>query len=143
MVVAANFVSVAARMSLVTFLGIYFVRQAGIDIAVVGAALLLEHGLRGALSPMFGALSDRIGRRVLLLVSAVATAAILPCFLLVTGPASLFAWSTAMGVVGAVNIPVSTKQISLASGGAVTMSKDDGKLVFTLDLDVADALILR
>jgi MFS family permease len=32
---------------------------------------------------------------------------VLPCFLLVTGPASLFAWSVAMGVAGAVNIPVS------------------------------------
>lgn len=42
-----------------------------------------------------------------------------------------------------VNVPVSTKQVSLASGGVVKMSKDAGKLVFTLDLDVADALILR
>jgi hypothetical protein len=42
-----------------------------------------------------------------------------------------------------VNVPVSTKQVSLASGGAVTLSNDNGKLVFTLDLEVADALILR
>ncbi len=42
-----------------------------------------------------------------------------------------------------VPISVSTKQVTLASGRAVTMSKDDGRLVFTLDLDVADALILR
>ena len=94
-------------MSLVTFLGIYFVRKAGIDIAIVGAAFLCEHGLRGALAPMFGAWSDRIGRRALLLVAALATAVILPSFLLVTGPAGLFAWSLAMGVAGAVNFPVS------------------------------------
>jgi MFS family permease len=106
-VVAANFLAVAARMSLVTFLGIYFVHKAGIDIATVGAAFLCEHGLRGALAPMFGAWSDRIGRRALLLGAALATAAILPCFLLVTGPAGLFAWSLAMGIAGAVNIPVS------------------------------------
>jgi MFS family permease len=106
-VVAANFLAVAARMSLVTFLGIYFVRHAGIDIAVVGAAFLCEHGLRGVLAPLFGALSDRIGRRWLLIGAALATAAVLPCFLLVTGPAMLFAWSIAMGVAGAVNIPVS------------------------------------
>lgn len=42
-----------------------------------------------------------------------------------------------------VNVPVSTKQVSLASGAAVKMSKEDGRSVFTLDLDVADALILR
>ena len=103
--VAANFLVVAARMSLVTFLGIYFVRKAGIDLATVGVALLLENVLRGVLAPMFGALSDRVGRRALLIAAALVTAAVLPCFLLVSGPASLFAWSVAMGVVGAVNMP--------------------------------------
>ena len=50
--VAANFIAVAARMSLVTFLGIYFVRKAGIDIATVGyntewsQELRLEESLR-------------------------------------------------------------------------------------------------
>ena len=43
-----------------------------------------------------------------------------------------------------VFLPVPTKQVSLASGGAVKTSKGDlGSTVFTLDLDVADALILR
>jgi len=94
-------------MSLVTFLGIYFVRKAGIEVATVGLAFLCEHGLRGTLAPVFGALSDRIGRRILLIAAAAATAVVLPCFLLVTGPATLFAWSVAMGIVGSVNIPVS------------------------------------
>lgn len=107
-VVAANFVAVAARMSLVTFLGIYFVHVAGIGLPSVGAAFLLESLLRGTLAPLFGALSDRVGRRALLLVSALATAAVLPCFLLVDGPASLFVWSVALGTVGAVNMPVAT-----------------------------------
>src|SRR5918912_1028726 len=86
-VVSANFIAVAARMSLVTFLGIYFVHKAAIDLAMVGVAFLCENGLRGLLAPMFGALSDRIGRRALLIASALATAIVLPCFLLVTGPA--------------------------------------------------------
>jgi MFS family permease len=110
-VVAANFVAVAARMSLVTFLGIYFVREAGIALATVGAAFLCENLLRGLAAPLFGALSDRIGRRPLLIVSAVATAAVLPCFLLVDGPAALFAWSLALGLTGAVNMPVATAQL--------------------------------
>jgi MFS family permease len=104
--VAANFIAVAARMSLVTFLGIYFVRKAGIDLATVGVAFLCEHLLRGAAAPLFGALSDRIGRRPLLIASAAASAVVLPCFLLVEGPASLFAWSLALGLTGAVNMPV-------------------------------------
>jgi MFS family permease len=93
-------------MSLVTFLGIYFVREAGIDLATVGLALLVEHLLRGVCAPFFGALSDRIGRKPLLLGAALVTAVVLPCFLLVRGPASLFAWSVAMGVAGAVKMPV-------------------------------------
>jgi MFS family permease len=93
-------------MSLVTFLGIYFVREAGIALATVGVAFLCENLLRGVLAPMFGALSDRVGRRPLLISAALATAAVLPCFLLVEGPLSLFAWSIGMGVVSAVKMPV-------------------------------------
>jgi MFS family permease len=93
-------------MSLVTFLGIWFVREARIDIATVGAAFLCEHLVRGMAAPLFGALSDRVGRRPLLIASALATAIVLPCFLLVDGPASLFAWSVALGATGAVNMPV-------------------------------------
>jgi predicted MFS family arabinose efflux permease len=107
-VVAANFIAVAARMSLVTFLGIYFVREAGIDLATVGVAFLCEHVLRGLAAPLFGALSDRVGRRPLLIGSAAITAVVLPSFLLVEGPLSLLAWSLALGVCGAVNMPVGT-----------------------------------
>jgi MFS family permease len=92
----------------VTFLGIYFVHQAGIDLATVGLAFLCENLLRGLLAPMFGALSDRIGRRSLLLGASLTTAAVLPCFLLVNGPLALFAWSAAMGIVSAVKMPVGT-----------------------------------
>jgi len=95
-------------MSLVTFLGIYFVRRAGIDLGTVGLAFLVESMLRGIAAPMFGALSDRVGRRALLIAAALATAVVLPCFLLVSGPASLFVWSVAMGIVGAINMPVAT-----------------------------------
>jgi len=107
-VIAANFVAVAARMSLVQFLGIYFVHRAGIDVTTVGLAFLAENLARGLLAPLFGALSDRVGRRVLLIGSSALTAAILPAFLLVDAPAPLFAWSLALGTVGAINIPVSS-----------------------------------
>jgi MFS family permease len=93
-------------MSLVTFLGIYFVREAGIALATVGVAFLCENLLRGLAAPMFGALSDRVGRRPLLIAASLATAAVLPCFLLVRGPLSLFAWSVAMGLASAVKMPV-------------------------------------
>jgi MFS family permease len=95
-------------MSLVTFLGIYFVRHAGIALATVGVAFLCESLMRGLAAPMFGALSDRVGRRGLLVGSALATAVVLPCFLLVDGPAALVAWSLALGLTGAVNMPVAS-----------------------------------
>jgi MFS family permease len=93
-------------MSLVTFLGIYFVREAGIALATVGAAFFCENLLRGLLAPLFGALSDRTGRRPLIVGASLLTAAVLPCFLLVQGPLSLFAWSLGMGVASAVTMPV-------------------------------------
>ena len=92
-------------MSLVTFLGIYFVREQGIAIALVGLAFLAENLSRGILAPFFGALSDRTGRRPLLLTGLIATAFVLPCFLLVRGPVSLFAWSLALGIAGAIQFP--------------------------------------
>ena len=93
-------------MSLVTFLGIYFVRKAGIELATVGVAFLCENLVRGLAAPLFGALSDRVGRRSLLIASAAMTAVVLPCFLLVEGPVGLFVWSLALGLTGAVNMPV-------------------------------------
>jgi MFS family permease len=77
-------------------------------VAVVGLAFLAENLARGLLAPMFGALSDRVGRRTLLLASAVLTAAVLPCFLLVRDPLTLVLWSLALGVTGAINMPVSS-----------------------------------
>ena len=108
MVVAASFIAVAARMSLVQFLGIYFVHRAGIDVTTEGLAFLCESAARGLAAPLFGALSDRLGRRPLLIASSLVTAVVLPAFLLVHGPVALLAWSLALGIAGAVNIPVSS-----------------------------------
>lgn len=108
LVVAGSFITVAARMGLVTFISIYFVRQAGIELPMVGIAFLVENLSRGVLSPGFGALTDRIGRRPVLLAGLLLNAIVLPCFLLVSGPVSLIAWSLAMGLAGATQWPVST-----------------------------------
>jgi len=47
------------------------------------------------------------------------------------------------GLQVTTNIEVPTKEVKLASGQPVKVSGADGKRVFTFDLDVADALILR
>jgi predicted MFS family arabinose efflux permease len=107
-VVAGNFIAVAARMSLVTYLGIYYVHKLGIAVALVGTALLIENLTRGLLAPFGGALGDRYGRRAPLIAGLLGNAAVLPCFLLVEGPASLIAWSVGMGLAGAVQFPTGT-----------------------------------
>jgi hypothetical protein len=54
-------------------------------------------------------------------------------------------WSGAPveGLTVAVAADVPTKDVTLASGNPVQVVIEDGKPLFTLDLDVADALILR
>lgn len=104
-VMAATLLSVAARMSVVTFLGIYFTRHVGVPIALVGLAFLVENLSRGVVAPVAGAVSDRVGRRPVLLASMLATALLLPAFLLVQGPASLFAWSLLLGAAQAGSWP--------------------------------------
>jgi hypothetical protein len=47
------------------------------------------------------------------------------------------------GLTVTVNPPVPTKSVTLASGRPVQVHRQKGALVVTLDLDVADALILR
>jgi hypothetical protein len=58
---------------------------------------------------------------------------------------ALINWSDepVKGLEVAVAIPVPTQNVSLASGGGVRTTKQDGRVVITLDLNVADALILR
>jgi hypothetical protein len=58
---------------------------------------------------------------------------------------SLINWSGVpqKGLRVVVTVPVPTKQVGLASGAAVKMGMENGRPVFTLDLGVADALILR
>jgi len=113
-VVAGSFVSVAARMSTVTFLSIYFTYVAGIDVALVGVAFLVENVVRGVVALPMGALSDRVGRRPVIVASLAVSAAILPLFLLVRTPSGLLLWSVAMGLGGSgVNAAVSALILDL------------------------------
>ena len=47
------------------------------------------------------------------------------------------------GLKMTVSIPVPIKNVALASGGQIQLAKDGDKTVLILDLDVADAVILR
>lgn len=108
LVVSMTLVSVAARMSLYTFLGIYFTREMAIPLALVGAAYLVENLVRGVVSPVAGALSDRLGRKTVLVATSAAAAVALPGFLLVRDAPSLFAWAALIGACQAGMWPAST-----------------------------------
>jgi hypothetical protein len=47
------------------------------------------------------------------------------------------------GLKVTATIPLPAKSAELAGGGALAVAREDGRTVFTLDLDVADAIILR
>lgn len=97
LVVSMTLLSVAARMSLYTFVGIHFTRNIGISLALVGLAYLVENLVRGLVSPFAGALSDRVGRKPVLVGAALLTGITLPAFLLVDDAASLLAWAALVG----------------------------------------------
>lgn len=96
--VGAGVLFIAARMSVMTFIGVYMHEQKGIDLALVGVAFLVENLCRGLVAPFAGALSDRIGRRPVLLGSVFSMVLLMPLFLLVEDAAALFAWSVLVGL---------------------------------------------
>lgn len=96
--VGAGVLFVAARMSVMTFIGVYMHEQKGVALALVGLAFLVENLCRGLVAPFAGALSDRVGRRPVLLGSAFSMVLLMPLFLLVQDAATLFAWSVLLGL---------------------------------------------
>lgn len=107
-VVIMTLAAVAARMSLYTFLGIYFTQEVGFSLSLVGLAYLAENVARGVMGPIGGAFSDRAGRRPVLIAAALGSAAVLPLFLLVRTPFELFAWGIALGIAQAPAWPATS-----------------------------------
>ncbi len=105
---AAFFLFLGARLSVLTFVSIYFVREQGLPAAIVGAAFLAENVLRALAAPLAGSLSDRFGRTPLLAGSAIGAAIVMPTFLLIRDVPTLFIWSLAIGLVQAPFFPVGT-----------------------------------
>jgi len=47
------------------------------------------------------------------------------------------------GLKVTANVPLPSGAVTLASGGKVQVERQGGKTVFTLDLDAADAVVVR
>lgn len=95
---ATFFLFLAARLSVLTFVTIYLVRERDLAAALVGVAFLIENVTRAVAAPFAGALSDRAGRVPLMAGSALLTAALVPALLLIDDPVELIAWSIAIGL---------------------------------------------
>lgn len=95
--IAASFLFVGARMSVLTFLAIYLEKERGIGIGVIGLAILLENVARGVVSLFGGAWSDRVGRKPVIVLSSLAAGLMIPLFLFVRDPVHLILWSVALG----------------------------------------------
>lgn len=97
-VAAGSLLFLVARMGLMTYLAIFLVEQRHLTLPEVGLAFLLENVMRAVAAPLAGALSDRVGRRPVLLATAAACAVVLPGFLLVRDLPTLLAWSAISGL---------------------------------------------
>lgn len=147
-IVAGTFTTVAARMSLVTFLGIYFTHVKGLPVEVAGLGLLVENATRGVFSLPAGAWSDRIGRRPVILASLAATTLVLPLFLLVDTTAGVLLWSFGMGLGGAGLWPATSALIldlvpKAAAQRALSVNYTALSLGFTLGVAPAGFLAQR
>lgn len=89
-----------------SFVAIFLVREQGLDPSLVGLALTLQSVVRAIVAPAVGALSDRYGRRAVLLACTASSAVCAPGFLLIHDALTLFAWQVLFGVVVAPFFPV-------------------------------------
>lgn len=78
---------------------IFLVQERDIPLAALGLAYGVEFLVRALVGPVAGTLSDRYGRKPLMVVGLVATSLLLPAFLLVQTPAQLLVVSVLNGLL--------------------------------------------
>lgn len=78
---------------------IFLVQERGIPLAALGLAYGVEFLVRALVGPVAGTLSDRYGRKPLMVTGLVATAILLPAFLLVQTPGQLLVVSVLNGLL--------------------------------------------
>lgn len=105
---ACSFLFIAARLGAITFLAIYFIETKKISAPDVGAAFLVENLTRALVGPFAGALSDRVGRRPVIVGAAALSAVAMPACLLVESALGLLAWSAVVGLTQAPFFPAIT-----------------------------------
>lgn len=83
------------------FLVIFLVEEQGISLAAIGLGIAVEFVVRALVGPVAGGISDRYGRKPLMLLGLLSTAIILPSYVLVDSAAEYLAISVANGLLAA------------------------------------------
>ena len=88
-----------ARGVVAPFQTLYLVEERGLALALLGLGYGLEFLIRGVMGPVAGALSDRYGRKPLMVTGLAATSLLLPAFLLVETPGAFLALCALNGLL--------------------------------------------
>lgn len=131
---AGTVVSYVGRGAAIPFAALYLTTHAGVPLAMIGLGVLLEQVVRAMLSPLFGGLSDRYGRKPFMVLGLVLQALTIPSYLLVQGPASYLLVSVLAGLGQAPYQPtlsaflsdVTPKEKRVGVFGLVHMTKNLG-----------------
>lgn len=83
------------------FLVLYLVQQRGIPLSVVGLGIAVEFAVRALVGPVAGSLSDRYGRKPLMVAGLLGTSVLLPSYLLVRDAPAFLAISVLNGLIAA------------------------------------------
>ena len=99
-----------SRGAVAPYLVLFLVAERGIPLSVIGLGIAVEFVVRALVGPVAGGVSDRVGRRPLMLAGLVSTAIILPSYLLVETTSAFMMLSVANGLFAAHSLygPVSS-----------------------------------
>lgn len=90
-----------SRGAVAPYLVLFLVVEQGIPLSVIGIGIAVEFVVRALVGPLAGGLSDRRGRKPLMLVGLFSTALILPSYLFVKTPLAFMALSVVNGLFAA------------------------------------------
>ena len=98
--------TVSASMSLYSFLPLYLVKVMGIDLSYGGFAVAFLNGISIPVVPMAGALSDKFGRKGMIVTISALSAVALAVFPMLSGEVQVFLGVLMMGLTIGTAFPI-------------------------------------
>ncbi len=98
--------TIAGSMALVSFLPLYLVKEMGVDLSYGGFAVAFLNGVSIPIIPVAGALSDRLGRKVMIVALSALGAIALVLFPLLRGEVQVILGILMMGLTIGTSFPI-------------------------------------